>query len=140
MMVYQKLADLVLKLEKRTAEGLVDWRATDVPEKFHAGFGRYSIAILRTPGMGAGGTAYQIAVFNANKQQIECFADDALSDFRHPNGSFHASMRNIHETAQRIALGSEHAINAILSVLDDDQAIREINRAILEINGAGGRT
>ena len=116
MAVYQKSADLAYKLHQKTLEGSVDWKKAIVPGVYQASFSDNSIQISLN---GSEKTNVKISVIDDNENEIESFSAGDIDSGEAEFNPFDI-MSDTYEIARRSALGSEQAINKILSELDDD--------------------
>ena len=123
-MAYKKLATLTFGLYRETAKGRVSWEETTSTGVYQASFSNYSVTISLEDSQEGAEHDVRISIFNDEANVIESFSDIDLDVewFREidANDTPYKIMHGLYETARRIALGSEQAINDILSELDDD--------------------
>ena len=125
-MAYKKLAVLAHRLHQRTLEGKVDWELTANTDVYQASFASYAIRISTQPSRESPGAVdVEISVVDDEGLVVESFLDvdlpremfeEVAGTERHP----YQDMKETYDTARRLALGSEKAINEILLDLDDD--------------------
>ena len=126
-MAYQKLAVLTNALYKRTLSGKIEWKETALDDVYQTSLANYSVSISLVEAQRGGDPDVRISIFNDEGELIESFSDEDLSpewlsdlNVRIPP---YRLMLGIYESARRIALGSEQAINDILEELDDDDLL-----------------
>lgn len=123
-MAYQKLAVLAHRLHQRTIEGRLEWEVTATSEVYQTSFANYSINISKLESRSEIKPDIEISVFDDEGVELESFLDEDLSDsmfeeFAEPDTNAYQIMSETYDVARRTALGSEKAINEILSNLDD---------------------
>ena len=123
-MAYRKLANLACKLYQKTIQGDVNWEETAWTGTYQASFADYSILISLQPSHKGGEDDVKISIRDGEGNEIESFLDVDLEDswlleFGVVETSY-SLLKDTYDTARRAALGSEKAINEILSVLEDD--------------------
>ena len=123
MAAYQKLADLAYMLYQKTLNGSIDWKEAVKPGVYQASFSDYSIQISVADSQNTGDSDVIISVINDNGNEIESFSDfDIKSGWLEKYNVESTPFRIMYETyenARRTALGTEQAINKILSELKD---------------------
>lgn len=124
MAAYQKLADLAYMLYQRTLKASIDWEEAVTPGVYQASFSDYSIQISLLGSQITPDSDVKISVIDDNGNEIESFSDvdiekGWLEKFNVEISPFQI-MYETYEIARRSALGTEQAINKILSELDDD--------------------
>ena len=124
MAAYQKLADLAYMLYQRTLKASIDWKEAVTPGVYQASFSDHSIQISLRGSQNTLDSDVKISVIDDNGNEIESFYDvdieqGWLQKFNVEITPFQI-MYETYETARRSALGTEQAINKILSELDDD--------------------
>ena len=124
MAAYQKLADLAYMLYHRTRKASIDWKEAVTPGVYQASFSDYSIQISLHGSQNTSDSDVKISVINDNGNEIESFSDfDIEREWLKKFGVEITPFKIMYETyeiARRSALGTEQAINKILSELDDD--------------------
>ena len=124
MAAYQKLADLAYMLYQRTLKASIDWEEAVTPGVYQASFSDYSIQISLLGSQITPDSDVKISVIDDNGNEIESFSDvdieqGWLEKFKVDITPFKI-MYETYEIARRSALGTEQAINKILSELVDD--------------------
>ena len=124
-MAYQKLAILASKLHQRTVEGRIDWELTTIDGIYQASFANYSVRISVQPSRETEDDDVKIVVLDDQGLEMESFLDVDFDrvEFQETAGagsSAYKIMKDTYDSARRVALGSERAINEILADLDDD--------------------
>ncbi len=125
MAAYEKLATLAHALYQRTLKGEIDWEVTVSDGVYQASFSNYSIKILLEKSKSVPDVEdVRISVFDQNGAEIESFTDVDIADewkkrFSHVSDSFDG-MQGTYEIARRSALGTEKAIDQILSELEGE--------------------
>ena len=125
MAAYKKLAELAYRLHQRTVEGKIHWEVTVTDGVFQASFSDYSITIsVHESEIADGARDVRIRVLADDGNEIESFTDidienEWLTEFSVSTDAFDM-MYETYEVARRSALGTEQAINDILSELDDE--------------------
>ena len=128
MASYKKLAELVYRLHQKTTMGEINWEGTVTPGVYQASFSDYSIQIsLRPSEESRGAKDVVISVFGDDGNEIESFTDpdiqsEWLEEFSHTAMPY-PIMHETYEIARRLALGTEQAINQILSELEGDGSL-----------------
>ncbi len=118
--MYPKLVKLITRLHKRTMRGAIHWEETSKPGKFQTAFPGYTINIFTKPSKdNPDALDYYLQIYNDSGNLVEEVLD---IDFDDKEIGFNL-MREMYETARRIASGTEQAIDTLLSNLgesDDD--------------------
>ena len=122
-MSYEKLANLTLKLGQLTDQGKIDWSETPEPGTFQVSFSDYSVLISMQrsvdPATPDGTVDYVYVILDDEGVEIEKFTDLDLVRYNDIyNVIFFKIMESTYQTARRLALGSERAVNSILNDLD----------------------
>ena len=120
-MAYRKLAELVDKLLRQTLQNEVKWEETAKPGIYQAAFVNFSVHISKSQSS-SDVTDYLISIFNEDGSEVETFDDNDLREFDSETG-YYEKMKELYETARRMALGTENAINKILSILDKKTSV-----------------
>ena len=124
MAAYQKLADLAYMLYQKTLKGSIDWKEAVEPDVYQASFSDYSIQISLVGSQNTSDSDVNISVINDNGNEIESFSDVDLEQGWLEKYNVESTpfkiMYETYEIARRSALGTEQAINKILSELKDD--------------------
>lgn len=127
MATYQKLGDLAFRLHLKTVNGSIDWKETVTVGVYQASFTNYSIQISIQPSETNEGEDVKISVIGGEGNEIESFLDvDIQTSWLRDLGSAASPYEMMYETyeiARRSALGTEEAINKILSELEDDDIL-----------------
>lgn len=127
MAAYEKLANLAYRLNLKTVKGEIDWEETIADGVYQASFASYSIQISVQQSQQASGHDVKISVIGDTGSEIESFLDvDIESKWLRELGTDidpYTMMYETYEVARRSAMGTEQAINAILSELEDDDEI-----------------
>jgi hypothetical protein len=111
-MSYQKIADLIFKLHEKTVLGKVKWETTTTEGVYQAVFAGYSIRISKYP------EDIVLQIYNEDGELIEEVNDSEVNKVS-PYTAW-TLMLNLYETARRVAMGTEEALDSIMSILDDD--------------------
>jgi hypothetical protein len=114
-MSYQKVADLIMKLRNKTTHGEVKWEATSTEGIYQTILAGYAIRISKT---NEGEIGIILQIYNEDGELIEQVNDRELLNLLGYK-SFEI-MFELFETARRIAMGTEQAVNKILDVLGED--------------------
>jgi hypothetical protein len=114
--MYPKLEKLITRLHQRTMKGTIHWEETSKPGKFQTAFPGYTINIFTKPNFVSPDTMdYVLQIYNDAGNLVEEVADIDFDD----KGFGFNLMREMYETARRIASGTEQAIDTLLSNLGD---------------------
>ncbi len=122
-MPYEKTVKLISMLEKRTAEGRVEWQETPDEGVFQAAFPGYAVRALMHRGSGFPdeGPDYFVQLYNENGVLIEEIRQDDIregEDARAYAKSYNL-LRSLYEGARRHAMGVEQALDQLLEKLDE---------------------
>lgn len=120
-MAYDKIVKLVEKLHERTINGKVQWEKLIFEEGiYQAIFPGYTIRISQ---IDRGGLPFiVIQIYNEDGELVE-EVDDSDVAKEHPVFVAYELMSDLLENARRIAMGSDKAIDKILSALGNDDDI-----------------
>ena len=122
MSIDQRLVKITKKLCELTDIGKISWEETASKNVFQTPFSNYTLHIaLRSNKDAADLEDIVITIFNDEGISIESFTDEDighLDDFFNGENTYR-SMNRLYDRARRISLGSEQALNEILSELDD---------------------
>jgi hypothetical protein len=112
----EKQVALVVKLYDRTLKGKVEWEnSSRVPNAFQCSFSDYTVRINLQERNDT--TDVFIRIFNQNGAAIETFSDESIKGkMENP----YALMSDLYERAKRIALGSDKALDDLLSALEGE--------------------
>ena len=116
-MSYQKTADIIIKISKKTQDDLIEWETTERAGKYQVSFSNYSIRIFKsisneTPG----DDDYIIQVINGYGETVEEVSD---VDIKSLLPDAYKIMKNTYELARRKAMGVDEALDSILDELDE---------------------
>ena len=124
-MAYQKLAVLTYNLHIRTEDGTINWEETAIDGVYQASLANYTVTISLQESRTAEGNDVKISIINNEGSEVESFLDIDLEEGWFQQIDVYEApyniMNNIYEVARRTALGSEKAINDILSELSDEE-------------------
>ena len=113
-----KLGALVRKLYLRTTGGKVVRESTTEEDEFQTDFPRYSVVVFRRRLYGAVGERVFVRLVDSKGQIVEEIIRDLnLAESEH-DGSIITIMADLFAKARRSALGSDKAVDEILSYLD----------------------
>ncbi|MCE1016644.1 hypothetical protein LU640_05030 [Pseudomonas monteilii] len=110
-----KIARLLELLIERTESGELEWEPTVKSDVFQANFPRYSVRILTTEAEIDIDIVLQI--INEEGLVVESVRDPQLNGFVE---SAFLKMRALHESARRIAMGVDKALDEIIDFLEPD--------------------
>jgi len=122
-MSYPKLGILTYKLWQQTQAGKVDWEETAKNGVFQAIFGDNTIQIHMEISQEDGEPYIYVTILNADGDQIERFHDAEVRKFIPGSQKSFEMMKQIVDTARRRALGTEQALDSIISILEKDEEI-----------------
>ena len=112
---------LLIKLQDKTKKGIANWEETTKKESYQLSLPKYSLNIsLGFSRKNPESIEYFLKIYDDTGRLIEQVGDE---DFHVEGFEAYSVMKDIHETARRIAMGTEKAIDNILSELaevDDD--------------------
>jgi len=117
-MSYQKIADLIWKLHEKTSQAKVKWEVTADEGVYQAIFAGYAIRISKKAADIEPDIILQI--YNEEGELIEEVNDREVTQVPELPYNVYNIMLNLYETARRIAMGTEQAINKILDILGED--------------------
>lgn len=126
MAAYKKFTQLAYRLHKSTMEGNISWKETVSAGVYQASFSSYSLQISVIPSAEfQSAKNVKISVFGDDGNEIESFTDmdivpEWLSEFQDVLNRYDM-MYETYEIARRTALGTEQAIDRILSELEDHE-------------------
>ncbi len=124
-MAYQKLAVLTYNLHIKTEDGTINWEETAIDGVYQASLANYTVTISLQESRTAEGNDVKISIINNEGSEVESFLDIDLEEGWFQQIDVYEApyniMNNIYEVARRTALGSEKAINDILSELSDEE-------------------
>lgn len=110
---------LIKSLHERTKAGGLEWEPTDKAGVFEVAFANYSVRLKSAWNPELQEDDYVLSIYNAAGELVDDFADTEVP----AAGDVTAFllMRDTHETARRIAMGVERALDALLAELDDSE-------------------
>ncbi len=115
-MVSQKLLDLILKLDRKTASGDISWEKTIHENVFQTSFPRYTIRVSYD----RRGGNYEISILGMDGNVIESVKDTEIDSGA--AGDARATWRNrlqgIFNNARHQACGVENALDELMAYLD----------------------
>jgi len=115
-MVSQKLLDLILKLDRKTASGDISWEKTIHENVFQTSFPRYTIRVSHD----RRGGNYAISILGMDGNVIESVKDTEIETGA--AGDARATWRNrlqgIFKNARHQACGVDHALDELMAYLD----------------------
>jgi hypothetical protein len=118
--MYEKLEKVINKLHRRTMSGSISWEETSTPGSFQTAFPGSTIIIFTKPsGEFMDELDYILQIHDDKGNMMEQARDTDFEDKSHG----YAIMKEMYEAARRIALGTEQAIDELLSSLGDDDDI-----------------
>ncbi len=125
-MATEKHLRLVDRLVERAASGALDWRESIVPDAYEVHFPNYTIRIWASPSISPHADPealdYWIGIIDNQARMVDQFSDDelhALAVVKGMDKPYYQTMRSLHETARRTALGAEKALDAVLEELGE---------------------
>lgn len=110
---------LLQQLRRRTLEGTLNWEETADDGAYQATFSNYGVRIRTMWNREHDSPDYQLELYNSNGHLIEEISSDALHEVD-PKAGAYQIMAQMFETARRIAMGVEQALDEILQELDDN--------------------
>lgn len=116
-MTYSKFYQFIDRLHEMTLRNKVQWEDTSLEDTYQANFPKYSVRIKRKA-QPRDEDDFKISIFNEDGEAVEEFWDAELS--RSAQSNYFTILRDIFETARRQALGTEEALDELLSALEDD--------------------
>lgn len=114
-----KLVKVILSLHDKTVNHGLKWEETDAEYTYQAVFPQYRVRILRDTRKDTDeDNNYTLQILNKDGEIIDSITDESmLGQMKNP--SAYDAMRDIYETARRIAMGLEDALDHILNTLED---------------------
>lgn len=106
-----KPARFVTLLYEKTLNGELNWEPTETEDVYQCAFPNYSVRISER------GADYVVTIYNEQGTVIEEMTDVTLKD--EIDNSFE-KMRQIYDTARRVAMGVDKALDDLLSYLDNN--------------------
>lgn len=124
-MAYKKLAILANGLYRKTLAGNINWKETEIDGVYQASLASYSVRISLDESEAGRASDVRISIVSGEGSVIESFTDEDLDQEwlleLTVEEHRYRIMYGIYETARRLALGSEKAVNDILSELNGDE-------------------
>lgn len=119
-MAFEKQKNLIELLSKKTNEGKLDWRPGALENSYQVSFRSNSVMLAEADGLRA--TDYVVYLADANGEVVDKFSDNELRAENSGNdwtGNWFEVMRDLFQSARRVALGSDKILNSILDELKD---------------------
>ena len=107
-----RLIEYLLTLSRKRE---LEWKEAVFPDAFETSFPSYSLLIGTEEGRN--GTDYYIFIVGANGEIVDRFTDVDISQSSEGFDAF-SKMREIHDSARRIAKGADKALDEILGELE----------------------
>ena len=119
-MAQSKIARLVQRIHDKTSKGELDWEEAVKENCYTVAFPNYSVQI-RFSQNPLGGEDYYFSIYNEQGKMIESVNDETLDGSESPPEEeyYFKLMRNIYDSARRLALGTDEAIDSILEDLGE---------------------
>ncbi|MGO9176244.1 MAG: hypothetical protein ACLQED_08900 [Desulfobaccales bacterium] len=115
-MAYQKIEILLRKIYDKTMTGNIQWEETNKEGVYQAALALYTILISKRPSRKqVDSIEYVLSINNFTGELIEEVGDE---DFDFENS--YQYMSQLYDGARRKAMGTDQAIDKILSALDED--------------------
>ena len=121
-MAYPKIANLVIRLYRKTANNDITWAASDVDRQFQKSFSSYSVRVSMEDDYDHRGNEidnYFISIFDSTGNIIERVSQTGLRDELESLNYSPSLVQELYELARRQALGVESALDSIISELDE---------------------
>ena len=115
-MSYEKIAKILEKLNEKTTQGKIQWEQTNIPDIFQTSFPEYSVRILRQTDEYEYGD-YILQLYNSEGILLETANDVDIKTVLEESNQI---MRNLYETARRIALKVDESLDSIIAELDKE--------------------
>lgn len=109
-MSYQKIVLLIQKLIEKTSAAEIRWEDTEEENVYQVVLPEYSVRIWPR------GEDFMLGIFNAQGALIEEVSDVYLTD---ELSEAYSKMKDLYDSARRIAMGVEQALDSILSSLEE---------------------
>jgi hypothetical protein len=122
-----KYVMLIERLLRNTQRGELEWKETATGNAFQVAFPKYSLTISEDENRREETLRYTIVILNSEGTVIDAFSDEDLSEAAQnklislTQGSYFQRMRELYIAARRHALGTEEALDAILTELNPDR-------------------
>lgn len=116
-MSYTKMVNLVTKLANKTAIGRIQWEPTNAKDTFQIAFPDYTVMISQVFNDDTQEIDYFISIYNFTGSLIESVSDVELKD---DFENAYKTMEELYESARRIAMGVDSALDSLLQSLDAD--------------------
>ena len=113
-----KTAILVERLHQSTVKGAVPWEETEEKGVYQAAFPPYSIRISERDD-GTPEPDYVLSIYNEEGTLVDEIVPSVVHEYI-PSGESYRLFKSMYETARRIAMGLEAALDKILEALPDD--------------------
>lgn len=112
----EKLVQLILLLLKRTQEGKIDWERSARDDFFQAALPGFTVQIGEKTAQE--GLDYVLLIYNDDNELVEQVRDPQLTD--HMESPFE-TMRELHFSARRKAMGVDKALESLLQSLVEEE-------------------
>jgi hypothetical protein len=115
----ERLGQLVERLHSRTEHREIQWQKSS-PDTFETSFPNYTVEVGQFSGFPEP-TTY-LKIYNEEGEVLEMVQDPELrtGDFvAGYDDRYQVKLREIYQMARRIALGTDEAIDSLISALDD---------------------
>jgi len=114
-----KLVLLIQKMMDKTATGQLHWEVAAQKDGFQVSFTDYSVILSGRASRGMpGNLEYVLSVYNSQGQLIDEVGDEDLKPADLPPNPYN-QMKAMYNSARRIALGVDAAINKLLEEIGD---------------------
>ena len=119
-MAQSKIARLVQRIHDKTSKGELDWEESVKENCYTVAFPNYSVQIRFAPNP-ITSEDYYLSIFDEQGKMIESINDETLdgSESILEEHYYFKLMRNIYDSARRMALGTDEAIDSILENLGE---------------------
>ncbi|HWC61011.1 MAG TPA: hypothetical protein VHC44_15055 [Verrucomicrobiae bacterium] len=122
-MTEEKIAEMVLKIDEKTAQTGLSWEKTTKENEFQAVLGRWVVRIREDYLPQDDANDYTLSITDYNGTQLESLTDsDLVGIFKRVSNTLgrnaYQTMRNIYKNAKRQAMGVDQAVDEILSELN----------------------
>lgn len=102
-------AQIVDLLLQKNDLGKLDWQATELPNVYQVAFPNFGIRL------GPRGDDMVVKVYDGQANLVEEFTDVTVAS---EIDSAYVKMKALHESARRVALGVDKALDGLISVLE----------------------
>jgi hypothetical protein len=118
MMATKAQARMIDKLYQKAEHGGIVWKKSFDDGSFQVSFSKYIVKIALIPRRGQDEPDILITIFDSGGEVVDTFTDIDLTVMEDSGEIFYPKMLRLYEIARRSALGSDAAIDSILSDLD----------------------